>query len=329
MAPYSLLVFMRYHCSKRDRRGRGLSDWYQSAREYMNPIKGVQAIATNAANAIKAPIAAVASHFGYEDPFNTNSFKTSVQALLRQIGSHPVTAITVGRVPLAGALDTALKYLSAGKWDEVKKTQGIDNFFHLFSILTVGGGQYLLEKNANINLQAYTGQPAPESSVQIAISTPMPLEAMLKRTQAAMGDDRFFTYNAFSNNCQDFMIAFLGSNSLLTSATQSFVKQDSAMLQREIPSFTQGLASMATDLGHIVGAGVEEPREMTRYEPERRVGGPTTTNPATRCRGTGAWKQPSAWKQHVAQTRHRHPHLSLKEALQHASRSYKNQATSW
>ena len=217
---------MRYHCSKRDRRGRGLSDWYRSTREFLNPVKGLQNIAAAAGSVVKAPIAAVAQHLGYENPFNTNSYKTSVQALLRQIGTQPVTAMVVGRVPLAGALDTTLKYLSAGKWDEVKRTQGIDKFFHLFSIITVSGQQYLLEKNANINLQAYSGQPAPESSIQITITAPVPLESMLKRTQAAMGDDRFFTYNAFSNNCQDFMIAFLGANRLLTDPTQSFVKQD-------------------------------------------------------------------------------------------------------
>ena len=41
-----------------------------------------------------------------------------------------------------------------------------------------------------------------------------------------MGDETFFTYNAVSNNCQDFLLAFLQSNNLGNNENYTFVKQD-------------------------------------------------------------------------------------------------------
>lgn len=186
--------------------------------------------------------------------FKTNSYKSSVSALLEQMGNEPVTAITICREPIAGALDTVLNALSLGKWEALKDQQGTDKFFHLYSIVTAGVHQYRLEKNANIALTSYSGGQAPES-MPVPMTGSQSLNQMLEKTRAAMGDDRFYQYDAFQNNCQDFMMNFLQANGLLTTDLQTFIKQDITELTKEMPTFTKSVANLSTSIGHIVGAG--------------------------------------------------------------------------
>ena len=50
-----------------------------------------------------------------------------------------------------------------------------------------------------------------------------------------MGDEKFFTYNAVSNNCQGFLLAFLQSSNIGTPENYTFVKQDTESLFRRLP----------------------------------------------------------------------------------------------
>ena len=78
------------------------------------------------------------------------------------------------------------------------------------------------------------------------------LNMLLEKTKAKMGDKKFFTYNAVSNNCQDFLLAFLQSNNLGTETNYTFIKQDTKSLFDRLPVLKK-LAKGTTDLGAAVG----------------------------------------------------------------------------
>ena len=61
-----------------------------------------------------------------------------------------------------------------------------------------------------------------------------------------MGDEKFFTYNAVSNNCQDFLLAFLQSNNLGNNENYTFLKQDTESLFKRLPVL-QKIAKSTTD----------------------------------------------------------------------------------
>jgi hypothetical protein len=71
-----------------------------------------------------------------------------------------------------------------------------------------------------------------------------------------MGSD-FFKYSAFSNNCQDFVIALLQSNGLLTPELREFILQPVEALIQAQPGYTSDVAQTLTNLGGIVGRVVE------------------------------------------------------------------------
>ena len=62
------------------------------------------------------------------------------------------------------------------------------------------------------------------------------LNTLLENTKKRMGDEKFFTYNAVSNNCQDFLLAFLQSNNLGSHENYTFVKQDTEKLSKRCPA---------------------------------------------------------------------------------------------
>ena len=72
-----------------------------------------------------------------------------------------------------------------------------------------------------------------------------------------MGDETFFTYNAVSNNCQDFLLAFLQSNNLGNNENYTFVKQDTESLFKRLPVL-QKIAKSTTDLGATIGDQTDE-----------------------------------------------------------------------
>ena len=71
---------------------------------------------------------------------------------------------------------------------------------------------------------------------------------MLKNTQRQQGG-KFFTYSAYDNNCQDFIIALLASNGILTPQYQLFVKQSTKELFSD-PNFRK-FANSLTDIAAV------------------------------------------------------------------------------
>src|SRR5690606_14406697 len=80
------------------------------------------------------------------------------------------------------------------------------------------------------------------------------LARFLDNALRTMGRERFFVYEAFSTNCQDFILNLLHANRMLTPQLQSFIYQDVAGIAKELGGNWIRLFQAITDTAAVVTA---------------------------------------------------------------------------
>lgn len=192
-----------------------------------------------------------------------NDFSPSVRGLLGFIGDKPITQMFVRRDPIQSALNTALNFISLGKWNEVRNKYGFDKFFHLrleviirVSESPVILAKYTLEKNEVINIQKAFPIESETEVMPVEMKGEITVNQLLQGAKQIQGDT-FHKYDAFHNNCQDFVGAMLQSNGLLTPDVAEFIKQDIRQAISELPSWTGKIARGLTDAGALANVALE------------------------------------------------------------------------
>jgi hypothetical protein len=196
-------------------------------------------------------------------------YTPSVRDYLKQNGLGRITNITIYRTPLEKWINKALAGLSLNQFNEEMKKRGYDSMFHLFVKLTFdlnGVRRFArLEKNEVIMLQEWNPKFETEQNVQkmnIVMNNQIlnkdngdgtfgiTLQSLLDTTRKKMGDEKFFMYDPFTNNCQNFIYNVLDANGLLpdNKEVKDFLYQDITGLDKQLP-FTHKVAKAITDLG--------------------------------------------------------------------------------
>jgi hypothetical protein len=181
-------------------------------------------------------------------------YSPPVQQFLDQHGHEPVESLVVRRVPVGARVTALLNTVSLGGLQKGMQETGIDELFHLGLVVN---GQTLLEKNEVV----YAGPDKDqgkrgETRTADLRAQNLTINELLEAARAAMGDDAFFRYDGFSNNCQDFVCAVLRASGLLSEALQGFIKQDVQALLKRMPGWTSKLVRAATDLGALADRAV-------------------------------------------------------------------------
>ena len=183
--------------------------------------------------------------------FFTDRLPYNVRRFLQDNGHLRIESITVYRQPITHVIDKLFKILSLGRFDEAKHKLGYDDLYHLYIIIQLSDdSRVIVEKNQDIHI----GSPDPSKEtgekVQVDLQGKQPtLFELIDNTRKYMGDSTFYGYDAFGNNCQDFIINVLRSNRLLTPHVESFVKQKVGDLLKTLPQYTSSLANMTTSTG--------------------------------------------------------------------------------
>jgi hypothetical protein len=164
----------------------------------------------------------------------------------------------VCRTPLANAIGKGLNLLTLGSWEKAIAKYGYDKMFHLFLLIDIidyRTGKVITvkyEKNETPTVNEFKDPLSNQTEC-----TPVEkqydgnLYNFITRSQKAMGT-KFWDYDAFNNNCQDFLLGSLGANELLTANLQTFIKQNVDQVVRELPQYTTGLAKAVTDTARRV-----------------------------------------------------------------------------
>ncbi len=230
-------------------------------------------------------------------------YPPQVRDMVERIGGEPVTSLVVTRAPLQSFVRGLMNVISWGTYEQAVRSAHYDQMFHLAIQIN---NRYVLDKQAVVTLQRGTPPPNAERMiVHLNADTPT-IRTLLDRTRDYMGPERFSTYHPRDRNCQDFILATLQANGLLTPQLSAFIKQDADAVFRKLPGITQRLSSAITDVGAVADRIVSGENIYDRKMPPK--------------------KTPSPWLLHVKSEMAKHPSLKLKEVLQIASKSYRKKS---
>jgi hypothetical protein len=181
--------------------------------------------------------------------FPAKKLPQPVQVLFDKYKNNRVISAQIRREPIFAIIDKVINLISGGKFDEAKREQGYDKMFHLSLIITLDNGvKLLIEKNERINMTTNWKDTDKVEYFNVGpIFTNPTLEQFFQNTEKAVGDHRFFTYNAFDQNCQRFIADLLQSNNSLSDNAKNFILQDAQSIVKKMPFFVSKIAQFATD----------------------------------------------------------------------------------
>ena len=169
-------------------------------------------------------------------------YSKSGKKVLRQVGNYKVVDIAICRKPIQEFVNKTLNATTLGSWQRAVRKYGYDKLFHLYIIVWVIDSNrkkipILIEKNEIINIAYATDKDIQgnESEIQYVEMKPefYVLNDMLQKTKDSMGSGKYWSYNAFKNNCQTFVKYFLDSNNLLTPQLLDFIDQKAEQISED------------------------------------------------------------------------------------------------
>ena len=111
-------------------------------------------------------------------------------------------------------------------------------------------GSFVLEKIERVNTSTTISTPEGLELLPIEnIPANLSVRQLIENTEKLMGS-KFLPYNPSTNNCQDFVMAILRANNLLTPELQQWVKQNTSSLFKKDP-FLLKVSNSAINIGKI------------------------------------------------------------------------------
>ncbi len=205
-------------------------------------------------------------------------YTPSARQTIAQFGNGRIVGMSLRRAPIQGYLNKFLNLLTAGAWARAKAEAKYDNLYHLSLVAMVEmPGQavvpILIEKNQVINISpTIRMQPGTQfMNVEFEPGT-FTLAEFLANGQQAMGD-KYFLYDGFYNNCQDFLLGLLRANGIQDVNSERFIKQPLSELIKRLPWYSYVASRGLTDLAAVVDVAVygrgkkssEEGETMSMY----------------------------------------------------------------
>jgi hypothetical protein len=183
----------------------------------------------------------------------------SFRKLLKEVGNQVITGLTLWREPIS--INKFVKFF--------KFNTGYDDLFHLSLNISTNEGNYNLDKQAVLTFEK--GQPKGET-LKINPPNSMTIQTLIDNTKNRMGKSKYTSYNAKSNNCQDFLLNVLDANGVNTTEATTFIKQDSDSIFKGLPKYADKILNIITTgqaildrqmkgEGQIGGSGLMDLRE--------------------------------------------------------------------
>jgi hypothetical protein len=187
-----------------------------------------------------------------------DNYPPAERAILEKYGNSPIVSLCLYREKVASGVNKLANVISLGQFNKVKNDYGIDQLYHLMLVVSVNYNDQivpiLVEKNEVINLHEYPNikPEAEKQDLSLPANFNHTFGQLLENGQKFMGS-KWFSYDAFTNNCQDFLQAIILSNPPLQKENPTainFIKQDTSGLTRDLSGTTKNLFSGITTLAN-------------------------------------------------------------------------------
>lgn len=172
-------------------------------------------------------------------------YAPKVKQYLNDYGNYQILSIEIRRAPIHSMLRKVIDTISLNALPP-------DTLYHLWVVLDIatpnGVIPFKLEKNHIIEFapnKQNDGEKLP-----LVMHQKLTTDELLAKTKERMGS-KFFPYDAFHNNCQDFILNMLEANGLLISnpTAKTFIKQDlSKKMSDPRLKWTSGISNYVTNL---------------------------------------------------------------------------------
>lgn len=248
--------------------GELLPKWaHLSGSGFFDKIKSV---AKNVASKIASVPGKIVEQFSRRHNYNNTSRLT-----LDKHKDEVITKMIIVRTPILAVLDKIFNVLSFGSWAKAKAESNYDQMFHLQLRIN----NILVEKNEVINITENLSSITDKSEQLIVSSFPnITIGEFMQKAEDSMGTG-FWLYDAFKNNCQNFIMGLLSANNCLTEEAKAFIYQPVEELVKRIPKYMGVIAKGATNLGavanRLMGKGEMEDKKAAakaQYLKEVEIG---------------------------------------------------------
>ncbi len=164
-------------------------------------------------------------------------YSPPIRALFEKVADKNIVSMQICRSPVQSTIQKIIDFVSL-------RNTPYDRLFHLYGLMKLENGEiYRFEKNQVINI-AKASSEKDADCLPVEMPKPILFGQFFMKAQEYMGN-KYFMYDGFENNCQDYILACLKSNGLLNSELSSFIKQD---VQKLVPTFLEKIGKKVTDL---------------------------------------------------------------------------------
>jgi hypothetical protein len=169
---------------------------------------------------------------------------------LEKYGSWTVQSLKIRREPFSGLTNKGLDVITFGAWSTAMASSSVDAFYHLALIMRLRSQSgeecvVVLEKNALVNMSDYFSSNEQQSYHIIRGFPKITLNKFIENAYSAM-NEAFFPFDAFHNNCANFILGILSANMKLTKAAIQFINQPIDKVLDKLPAYTTPLAKIMT-----------------------------------------------------------------------------------
>ena len=180
----------------------------------------------------------------------------AVRQLIETYGGHRIAAMNVVREPIRGIYQWLLNAVTGGRFQQAVASAGHDRLFHLAVVIRLDNGMaFTLEKNQKVTVSPSKAYGNESQYRPVRVPPGLTLARFLDNALRTMGRERFFVYEAFSTNCQDFILNLLHANRMLTPQLQAFIYQDVAGIAKELGGIWSHIFQAITDTAAVVTDG--------------------------------------------------------------------------
>jgi hypothetical protein len=191
------------------------------------------------------------SGFAHKLLHGRKEFSPSAKRVLDANGTAVITGMELHRNPLPSLYQKTLSFLSGGETDQILADKNKDKLFHLSLWVKLSNGRTVkIEKVSSVSLSVSPKAPKQEESLEVKQVPPnLTLSEFLNKTLERVGVDKFFSYNAETNNCSDFIEMLLKEVGLWKEPSISFVEQPAKEILGRFGLLSKVVKGI-TDLGH-------------------------------------------------------------------------------
>lgn len=180
-----------------------------------------------------------------------NKFNTKSEFILQKYGDLRISKLYIVRQPLNKYIRFGINFLTFNEYERIVIKDKNNEAFHLAfvfelklknKITNLNQKKWiLLEKNNSINISDNFTMDSKQEYVKISLPKQkyLCLNNIILKTMKHIGEEKFFNWNLFSNNCQMFTKHLLESNNLYKSKFDEFIFRDKSLAAITPSEFTK------------------------------------------------------------------------------------------